>query len=278
MSPAPAARTGRRGRPVRWARPAAGGLVAAALLAGGPGVAGQDEPLPERDGLTGLEWRFVRIRYGTPPARRAEFKRIYGVEPWEVDAPVAEQNLSRRMARVTSLQVNEPIVLELSDEALWEHPWIYVVEPANLMLTDAEADTLREFLLRGGTVTFDDFHGPREWALFERQMARVFPDREIVELPLDHPVFSCFYQLDEYPQIAGLGSWFNGVTWEKGGVEAQLHGILDDDGRVLALVNFNTDMGDGWEWSNAEQYPGYIRHTALSYRMFINEIVYALTH
>lgn len=263
---------------MRWARPAAGGLVAAALLAGGPGVAGQDEPLPERDGLTGLEWRFVRIRYGTPPARRAEFKRIYGVEPWEVDAPVAEQNLSRRMARVTSLQVNEPIVLELSDEALWEHPWIYVVEPANLMLTDAEADTLREFLLRGGTVTFDDFHGPREWALFERQMARVFPDREIVELPLDHPVFSCFYQLDEYPQIAGLGSWFNGVTWEKGGVEAQLHGILDDDGRVLALVNFNTDMGDGWEWSNAEQYPGYIRHTALSYRMFINEIVYALTH
>ena len=116
------------------------------------------------------------------------------------------------------------------------------------MLTDAEVETLREFLLRGGTVTFDDFHGPQEWALFERQMARVFPDREIVELPADHPVFSCFYQLDEYPQIAGLGSFFNNVTWEKGGFEAQLHGILDDDGRVMALVNFNTDMGDGWEW------------------------------
>ena len=260
-------------------RAAAGGLAAAALLASGSDIAGQqDEALPERDGLTGLEWRFVRIRYDTPPGQLAEFKRIYWVDPWEVDAPVAEQNLSRRMARVTSLQVNEPIILELSDEAIWEHPWIYIVEPANLMLTDAEVDILREFLLRGGTVTFDDFHGPREWALFERQMARVFPDREIVKLPADHPVFSCFYRIDEYPQIAGLGSYFNNVTWEKGGFEAQLHGILDDDGRVMALVNFNTDMGDGWEWSNAEQYPGYIQYTAQSYRMFINEIVYALTH
>ncbi|MYD87537.1 MAG: DUF4159 domain-containing protein [Acidobacteria bacterium] len=118
-------------------RPAAGALVAAAFLTSGADLAGQDEALPERDGLTGLEWRFVRIRYDTPPAQLAEFKRIYWVDPWEVDAPVAEQNLSRRMARVTSLQVNEPIVLELSDEAIWEHPWIYIVEPANLMLTDA---------------------------------------------------------------------------------------------------------------------------------------------
>ena len=259
-------------------RAAAGWLAVALLVTSAARVSSQDETLPERDGLTGLEWRFVRIRYGTPPDQLAEFKRIYWVDPWEVDAPVAEQNLSRRMARVTSLQVNEPIILELSDEALWEHPWIYIVEPANLMLTDAEVEILREFLLRGGTVTFDDFHGPAEWELFERQMARVFPDRAIVRLPPDHPVFSCFYRLDEYPQIAGLGSYFNNVSWEKGGFEAQLHGILDDDGRVMALVNFNTDMGDGWEWSNAEQYPDYIRYTAQSYRMFINEIVYALTH
>ena len=100
-------------------RAAACGLAVAVLVTSGARVAGQDEALPERDGLTGLEWRFARIRYSTPPAQLAEFKRIYWVDPWEVDAPVAEQNLSRRMARVTSLQVNEPIILELSDEALW---------------------------------------------------------------------------------------------------------------------------------------------------------------
>ncbi|MXZ70229.1 MAG: DUF4159 domain-containing protein [Acidobacteria bacterium] len=244
----------------------------------GSGAAAQDVPLPERDGLTGLEWRFVRIRYTTPTDQLAEFLRIYGVDPWTVDAPVAEQNLSRRMARVTTIQVNEPIVAALTDDALWEQPWIYIVEPANMMLTDDEVANLREFLLRGGTVTFDDFHGPAEWELFARQMERVFPDRPIVDLGPGHAVFSSFYNLDAYPQIPGLGSFFNNVTWEKGGFEPKLRAILADDGRAMALINFNTDMGDGWEWSNAEQYPTYVQYTAQSYRMFINEIVYALTH
>ncbi|MXY25942.1 MAG: DUF4159 domain-containing protein [Acidobacteria bacterium] len=244
----------------------------------GTGAAAQDVPLPERDGLTGLEWRFVRVRYTTPTDQLAEFLRIYGVDPWTVDAPVAEQNLSRRMARVTTIQVNEPIVAALTDDALWEQPWIYIVEPANMMLTDDEVANLREFLLRGGTVTFDDFHGPAEWELFARQMERVFPDRPIVDLGPGHAVFSSFYNLDAYPQIPGLGSFFNNVTWEKGGFEPKLRAILADDGRAMALINFNTDMGDGWEWSNAEQYPTYVQYTAQSYRMFINEIVYALTH
>ena len=172
----------------------------------------------------------------------------------------------------------KPIILQLSDPTLWEYPWIYYVEPGNLALTETEVGILREFLLRGGTATFDDFHGPREWELFSEQMARVFPDRTIVDLQPEHPVFHCFYDLDSYPQIPGLGSFFNGVTWEKGGFEPRLRGILDDDGRAMVLVNFNTDMGDGWEWSNAEEYPTYIQYTAQSYRMFINEIVYTLTH
>jgi hypothetical protein len=57
-----------------------------------------------------------------------------------------------------------------------------------------------------------------------------------------------------------------------------LRAILDDNGRPMVIINWNTDMGDGVEWSNAEEYPGYIKYTADSYRMFINEIVYALTH
>ena len=228
--------------------------------------------------LDGLDWTFVRMRYSSEAERLEQFRRRYWSEPWAIDAPAAEQNLSRRMGRVTSVRVKEPVVMELSDERLWEHPWIYFVEPANIELSDEEAGVLREFLLRGGTATFDDFHGPEEWDLFERQLKRVFPERDIVQLRPDHPVFSCFYTLTEYPQVPGLGSFFNGVTWEKGGYTAQLHGVLDDDGRVMVLANFNTDMGDGWEWSNAEEYPGYIQHTAASYRMIINEIVYALTH
>jgi hypothetical protein len=231
-----------------------------------------------RSPLAGLEWTFVRIRYGSEAERLERFRRRYWSDPWAIDAPAAEQNLSRRMGRVTSVTVRDPLIMELSDRRLWEHPWIYFVEPANIELSEAEVEILREFLLRGGTATLDDFHGPEEWDLVVSQLKRVFPDRELVPLSLDHPVFSCFYQLTAYPQIPGLGAFFNGVTWEKGGYTPQLHGILGDDGRAMVLANFNTDMGDGWEWSNAEEYPGYIQYTARSYRMIINEIVYALTH
>jgi len=232
-------------------------------------------PTPQLDGL---DWTFVRIRYSSPEDKLGAFRAQYWSDPWVIDGPAAEQNLSRRLGRVTSIHVNEPIVLTLDDERLWAYPWIYFVEPGNLRFTPGEVEIMREFLARGGTATFDDFHGPIEWESVAGELKRVFPDREIVPLPTDHPIFNCFYQLTEYPQIPGLGSFFNGVTWEKGGLDAGVHAILDDDGRAMVLLNFNTDMGDGWEWSNAEDYPGYLQYTAQAYRMMINEVVYALTH
>ena len=228
--------------------------------------------------LDGLEWTFARVRYSSWDEQLQAFRALYWSDPWAIDGPAAEQNLSRRLGRVTAIEVNDPVTITLEDERLWEYPWIYFVEPGNLRLTPPEVEILREFLLRGGTATFDDFHGPIEFETVRGEMKRVFPDRDIVKLGPEHPIFTCFYDLSEYPQIPGLGSFFNGVTWEKGGFEAELHAILDDDGRAMALFNFNTDMGDGWEWSNAEDYPGYIRYTAQAYRMMINEVVYSLTH
>ena len=226
--------------------------------------------------FAGLQWTFVRVRYNawTTQGRSRGF---FG-DPWAIDAPAAEQNLSRRLQTVTAIHVNDPIVLTLDDPELWTQPWLYFVEPGNLRLSEGEVPILREYLLRGGTATFDDFHGPIEWANLERELKRVFPDRAIVDLEPGHPIFSCFYQVEEYPQIPGLGSFFNGRTWEKGGYIARLRSVLDDSGRPMVLINWNTDMGDGWEWSNAEDYPGYIKYTAQAYRMMINEVVYALTH
>jgi hypothetical protein len=229
------------------------------------------------DRFAGLEWTFVRIRY-SPVTVDSRYRVEYWGEPWAIDGPAAEQNLSRRLRTATAIQVNDPIVLTLDDPSLWNYAWIYMVEPGNLHLRDEEVPILREFLLRGGTVTFDDFHGPVEWGNFSREMKRVFPDREIVDLAPPHPVYTCFYSLAAYPQVPGLGSFFAGRTWEKGGFVAHLRTILDDRGRPMVMANWNTDMGDGVEWSNAEEYPGYVRHTADAYRMFINEIIYTLTH
>jgi hypothetical protein len=234
-------------------------------------------PAASDDRFAGLQWRFVRIRYHFHTEGTRLQQDFYG-EPWYIDAPAAEQNLSRRIKTATSIQVEDPIVLTLDDPRLFSNPWIYFVEPGNLKMLDSDVTTLREFLQRGGTAMFDDFHGPAEWANLAGELKRVFPDREIVEVPKDHPVFSCFYKIDSYPQVAGLGSFLAGRSWEKGGFVPHLRTILDDTGRPMVFINWNTDMGDGWEWSNAEEFPGYIKYTAMAYRMAINEIVYSLTH
>ncbi len=252
----------------------------AALLALTPALQPDlDAQLPTMsdDRLAGLQWRFVRIRYHYVTEGTSLSQDFYG-EPWAIDAPAAEQNLSRRVKTATAIQVEDPITIALDDPRLFTYPWIYMVEPGNLKLTDRDVATLREFLLRGGSLTFDDFHGPIEWDHMAAQMRRVFPDREIVELEKNHPVYNAFYKLDGYPQIAGLGSFMAGRSWEKGGYVGHLRTILDDSGRPMLYINWNTDMGDGWEWSNAEDYPGYLKFTSLAYRMMINEIVYALTH
>jgi hypothetical protein len=249
-------------------------LAAVAILsrpAGAQGVGQQDAR------YAGLQWTFARVRYTAwtfPPGS-------YGSpedEPWYIDAPAAEWNLSRRVKSATAIQVNDPVVVRLDDPTLFAYPWIYIVEPGNLRLKDSEVTALREFLLRGGTLTFDDFHGPIEWANLEREMKRVFPDRNIVDLPPEHPIFHCFYQIDGYPQTPGLGSFLQGRTWEKGGYVAHLRAIEDDRGRAMVLINWNVDMGDAWEWSNSIDYPGYVKYSAIAYRMEINEIIYSLTH
>ncbi len=227
--------------------------------------------------LAGLEWRFVRVRYHYHTEGHRFAFADFG-EPWYIDAPAADQNLTRRVRSVTSIKVGEPIVLALDDPNLWLYPWIYFVESGNLNLTPKDASILREFLLRGGTAMFDDFHGPLEWANLEQQLKKVFPEREIIDLTPPHPVFTCFYKIDKYPQVPGLGSFLAGRSYEKAGFIAHLRTILDDYGRPMLFINWNTDMGDGWEWSNSQDYPGYMPHTADAYKMAINEIVYALTH
>jgi hypothetical protein len=259
----------------RWSR------VLLAVVIGGVTIPAADAQMPNLpdDRFAGLQWTFARIRYTAWTLEDPRYQREYwGGEPWQIDWHAAEDNLSRRLRSVTAIQVNDPVVLTIEDPQLWTHPWIYIVEPGNLRLTEKEVPLLREFLLRGGTLTFDDFHGPIEWANLESEVKRIFPDREIVDLPKDHPIFGCFYQIAAYPQIPGLGSFFSGRTWEKGGYTPRLRAVEDDSGRAMILINWNTDMGDGWEWSNAEDYPGYIKYTAEAYRMMINEIIYSLTH
>jgi hypothetical protein len=273
---------GSKGRAVRRVVTSTG-LILLSLAAGSAGfkscatkVSAQLSNAPD-DRYAGLQWRFVRIKYHYV-TEGTQIPQEFAGEPWFIDGPAAEQNLSRRVKTATAIQVEDPIVIALDDPRLFQYPWIYIVEPGTLRLLDSEVPILREFLLRGGSVMFDDFHGQSEWETFAREMKRVFPEREVVEVPKDHPVFNAFYKIDGFPQVAGIGSFTQGRTWEKGGYVPHLRTILDDTGRPMMFINWNTDMGDGWEWSNVVEFPGYVKYSTMAYQMAINEIVYSLTH
>lgn len=258
------------------------GLFSAALVAvfliGDPASAGlkASQLFGATGRYAGLEWTFVRIKYHY--INEDDNPRNEKDAPWFVDAPGADANLTYRFRSATSIVVHDPVVVTLEDPELFTYPWIYFVQPGTMKLTDKNVETLREFLLRGGTATFDDFHGSDEWTNFEHEVKRVFPDRQIVELTPPHPIFSCFFEFNEYPQIPNLAAFLLGRMWKKGGFTPHLRAILNNDGRPMILINYNTDIGDGLEWSNAPDFPAYVPHTAQAYRIMINEVVYALTH
>jgi hypothetical protein len=140
---------------------------------------------------------FVRIKYDS-----AGYRRGGG---WATDFRSSELNFSLRLQQLTTLKVNpEPIVLELSDPRLFDYPFIYIIEPGDLMFYAEEVSALRRYLLRGGFLMVDDFWGDEEYDNFYREMKRVFPDREPQEVPLEHEIFQCVYPLKEKPQLPSI--------------------------------------------------------------------------
>jgi hypothetical protein len=131
-------------------------------------------------------------------------------------------------------------------------------------------------LLRGGFLMVDDFHGTRQWQNFVEGMRRVFPDRPIVDLPDDDPIFHTFWDLEDRQQIPGLQFLYSGRTYEEDGVVARWRAIYDDEGRVMVAICHNMDLGDAVEHSDTPQYPEELSAQAM--RVFLNYVIYSMTH
>jgi hypothetical protein len=218
---------------------------------------------------------FVRIKYSAVRP---------GSGRWQTDYPDADWNFAAQFQKETGLKTEtNGIVLELTDPNLRKYPFVYMAEGGNMLLSPAEIKGLRDYLLGDGFLMVDDFWGEAEWKALAEQFRRVFPEREPVDLPLDHPIFRCFYGIREKPQVPnvalGIQSQSTGVTWERAdGKEAHYRGLLDDSGRLMALFCHNTDLGDGWERTGESEY--YFREFSLkkAFPMGINIVVYALSH
>lgn len=196
---------------------------------------------------------------------------------WRADWPEAETHFNAGLERLTRLEVSaEGVLVRMNDESLFDYPWLYVVEVGSMALSSSEIAQLREYLLRGGFMMVDDFHGVSEWRQFEAVMNQVFPDTPIVDLDDGNEAFHVLYDLSKREQIPGIRALMNNRTYEKGGRVARWRGISDDNDRVMVAINFNQDIGDAWEHADDAAYPA--RLTAHAYRLGVNYVLYAMTH
>ena len=193
------------------------------------------------------------------------------------DWPESDMHFIRGVRRLTSVEIEDRSrAIRLTDDQLFDRPWIYALEVGTWLLSDAEAAQLREYLLRGGFLVVDDFHGSYQWSGFMRSMRKVFPDRQIVDISEEDAVMSMHFDIDRSKPIPGIMALRYGVTWEHDGYTPTWRGIYDDDGRLMVMINFNVDLGDAWEMADQPWYPE--EYTARAYRFGVNYVLYAMTH
>jgi len=198
---------------------------------------------------------------------------------WAIDYPGADCKFMGGVHRLTGVRVHpNPNVIAIMDPDLFQFPYVYAVEVGGMYLTDPEAARLRDYLLRGGFLHVDDFWGGFEKANFEEQLRKVFPDRQMELVPLTHPIFHTFYDIDTVMQVPNRSNGcYGGRTWEEpDDTEPAIYGIADDTGRLMVMVTYNSDLGDAWEYMDLPCYPE--KYSGYAYRVGINFMIYAMTH
>ena len=245
-----------------------------------PGVEYTKFPLP-RDYQEKTEWAFARLMY--PPIDRINGGfELYGSwkeggSNWTMDYPRSDRHLTmavRRLSRIHTRSVEQ--VVGLDDGDAWDWPFLYGVEVGHWNLTDVQASTMREYLLRGGFFMCDDFWGADEWETFQQSMRRVFPDRSMVDLADEDQIFHTIFDLNDRYQVPGARYIWSGVTEKCYGCPAAWRGIYDDKGRVMVAATFQSDLGDSWEFADNPHYAE--KYSALGLRIGVNYVVYAMTH
>lgn len=251
----------------------------------------------ERDIFPSNSFTFCRIEYSSGSSR-SRWGRGRRRGSWSVDYPEADENFSLRLSQITTLNVNrtpdgrfQHVVVRLDEPELFKYPFVYMLEVGGMMLSEPEREGLRSYLLRGGFLLVDDFWGDDAYENLQYELAQVLPEDEypLVDIPLDHEIFHIVFDVDEVPQVPGVGSFYDwqisGLTYEghegryvRHGSEAHCKGIFDLDGRLMVVVMHNTDLGDGWE-REGENYEYFRTFSApKAYPMGINIVVYAMTH
>jgi hypothetical protein len=261
-------------------------LAAVALAQRGRFSRGFEEEGPRPSFPAGGEFHFIRLEYNDLPEFRRGFgfssRNARGAGWWMVDWPDADDHFSMGVGRLTRVETGDPRHLSLTDEHLFDYPWIYATQTAWWDLSDAEIARLREYLLRGGFLVTDDFWG-EDWELFRRTMERLFPSKPITDMAESDPVMHVVYDILEKDRtwIPGTRHLWRGpggeiIVRQPPGTSPAWCAMYDDRNRVIVAINYNTDVGDAWEYADSPYYPEAM--TTLAYHYGINYLVYSMTH
>ena len=273
--------------------PTRSGLVMAALVSLAIGGLAQrvrqqeEEEGPRPVFPTKAEFHFIRVEYTDLP----QFHRWFGYGSrngrgegwWLVDWPDAEDHFTEGVHRLTRIDSGTPLHMRLTDERLFEYPWIYATQTGWWGLNDVETKRLREYLMRGGFLVVDDFWGPEQWEVFRETMNRVLPGHAISDIAETDSVMHVLYDIQDKDRtfIPGTRHLRRGpggsvMVWQPEGTSPAWRALYDDKNRIVVAVNFNTDVGDAWEYADSPIYPEQM--TALAYRYGINYLIYSMTH
>ncbi len=220
-------------------------------------------------GAKGDEYTFVRIHH---------FSQDSWSRSWQYDYPAADTNFLKAVVRLTHVHIHQdPIILTFDDDRIFEYPFLYLVDMGNnggpVFSAKAERN-LREYLLRGGFLFIDDSKGDHAWQAFRQVFQRIFPENSWVQLDLNHPIFHIFYDIHGLVRIPNIRDL--DLDYPPDYAVPSNWAILDQDGRIMILINWNSDMGDAWQHTYDEEYPTHYANFA--YKLGINFLIYAMTH
>jgi hypothetical protein len=201
--------------------------------------------------------------------------RGWGYGSWAIDFPKSDQQfliVIKRLIHLNAYDWENPVSLD--DPMLRRFPLIYMLEVGRMYMTDQEVEGLRGYMDAGGFVIVDDFWGQDQWDVWEFNFRRVYPDKQFVDITLDHPLYHAYYEIDHVEMTPAINNTVRRT--ECYGCYTQVKGVYDDDGRLMMVVNFNTDLGDAWEWAEDPRYP--LETSTYAFEIGANMIVYAMSH
>jgi hypothetical protein len=217
-------------------------------------------------------------------------RREAGGSGWSTDYWDADLNFSTRLGELTKTTISrqpggEPnhLSVRIADPALFECPILSATDVGTALFTDAEAQTLRAYLEKGGFLWADDFWGPYAWDNWVSNISRVLPPGEypIRDIPLDHPIRRMLFEFKELPQIPSINFWnqYGGQTSERFELSAETHfrGIADAQGRFMVIMTHNTDISDAWEREAADP-RFFFSFSPQGYAVGLDVFLYGMTH